>query len=212
MLRYLRGSDLARYPKLRDGMFRDRARQFRDRLGWAVSVDAGGLERDGYDDLDPLYVIWQRHDGGHGGSMRFLPTDGPTMLDDHFAQLTGGRRIRSARVWECTRFCLAPGGRATPQVPAALMLAGAEIGLIFGLTHAVGVFDARMVRIYRRLGWPPQIFGQEGRGAAAISAGLWPFSVAIRDRLAQRAGISRALSALWCARAFGATDRPARSA
>jgi len=212
MLRYLRGSDLDRYPKLRDGMFRDRARQFRDRLGWAVKVDADGLERDGYDALDPLYVLWQRRDGGHGGSMRFLPTEGPTMLADHFVHLTDGRSIRAPRVWECTRFCLAPGGRAAPQVPAALMLAGAEIGLVFGLTHAVGVFDARMVRIYRRLGWPPQVFGQDGQGAAAICAGLWPFSAAIRDRLAQRAGISPALSALWCARAFGAASQTARSA
>ena len=30
------------YPGLAAGMFRDRAAQFRDRLGWDVSVDAPG--------------------------------------------------------------------------------------------------------------------------------------------------------------------------
>jgi N-acyl-L-homoserine lactone synthetase len=37
-----------------------------------------GQERDRYDDLNPLYVIWQEHDGRHAGSMRFLPTTGRT--------------------------------------------------------------------------------------------------------------------------------------
>ena len=40
-------------------MFRDRAEQFSQRLGWAVSVNASGHERDQYDELNPLYVIWQ---------------------------------------------------------------------------------------------------------------------------------------------------------
>ena len=57
MLRYLRGSELSRYPELQSSMFRDRAAQFRDRLGWEVTVDERGWERDQYDALDPLYVI-----------------------------------------------------------------------------------------------------------------------------------------------------------
>ncbi|EET49177.1 acyl-homoserine-lactone synthase [Thalassobium sp. R2A62] len=71
MLRYLYADDLNAYPRLRDSTFRDRATQFHDRLGWDVQVDDGGLERDQYDDLSPLYVIWERPDGLHGGSMRF---------------------------------------------------------------------------------------------------------------------------------------------
>ena len=43
------------------------------------------------------------------------------------------------------------------------MLAGLELGLAFHLSHAVGVFDARMVRIYRRLGWGPTILGENGQ-------------------------------------------------
>ena len=57
MLRYLYGDELANYPKLKDSMFRDRAIQFNDRLGWDVSVDANGHEQEEYDALNPLYVI-----------------------------------------------------------------------------------------------------------------------------------------------------------
>ena len=55
------------------------------------------------------------------------------------------------------------------------MLAGAELGARFHLDHAVGVFDARMIRVYSKLGWPPEILGTKGTGKNAISVGLWDF-------------------------------------
>ena len=59
MLRYLYADQLNQFPRLKDEMFTHRADQFRTRLGWDVSVDARGHERDEYDDLNPLYVIWE---------------------------------------------------------------------------------------------------------------------------------------------------------
>ena len=200
MLRYIHGHDLHHFPRLTATMFRDRADQFHTRLGWKVSIDPAGEERDAYDRLDPIYVIWEEADGSHGGSMRFLPTTGPTMLNDHFSHLLAGVKVRQQAVWECTRFCLARN--AAPRVSAALMLGGAEIGLGFGLTHSVGVFDARMTRIYSRLGWTPRILGSSGKGREAVSAGLWSFSEAQADALAERAAIPRLLSRRWFASAF----------
>ena len=109
MLRYVTAGELTQYPVLRDTMFRDRAAQFSDRLGWSVAVDAGGFERDQYDALDPLYVIWEQACGHHGGSMRFLPTMGRCMVNEHFAHLNAGAPVQHPLIWECTRFCLAPG-------------------------------------------------------------------------------------------------------
>ncbi len=201
MLRYIYADQLHHYPKLARTMFRDRADQFSDRLGWEVSVDDTGAERDQYDDLCPLYVIWEQPDGSHGGSMRLLPTTGRVMVNEVFGHLTGGAPITSPLIWECTRFCLARG--AGGNVAAALMLAGGEVMTGFGVRHFVGVFDARMVRIYRVIGSSPEILGSEGEGRDKISVGLWEFTTQARSRIGLRAGLSPELSRLWFNRAFG---------
>ena len=202
MIRYLYADALGRYPTLARSMFRDRADQFHTRLGWDVSVDASGEERDAYDGLNPLYVIWERADGSHGGSMRLMPTTGRTMVNEHFAGLLGGGRIESPLIWECTRFCLAR--HTDPGAAAALMLAGGEVMEGFGVAHYVGVFDARMVRIYNRIGAAPEVLGSEGAGRAQISVGLWSFSPEARARVAASAGIDPAQSRRWFETAFGA--------
>lgn len=201
MLRYLTGQELTEYPKLRASMLRDRAAQFSDRLGWAVTVDDAGFEQDQYDALHPLYVIWQRSDGCHGGSMRFLPTTGRCMVNEHFAHLNGGQPICEGDIWECTRFCLAHG--AGPHVAAALMLAGGELLERQGLRHFLGVFDANMERIYRRIGACPEILGHAGAGRDKVSLGLWSLTPQARAKVARRAGLSADLSDLWYRRAFG---------
>lgn len=203
MLRYIYGHDLHTFTRLSNSMFRDRADQFGKRLGWSVDVDAHGFERDSYDALNPLYVIWQRPDGLHGGSMRFLPTTGPVMINDVFGHLTGEAPICSPLIWECTRFCLAPGSGSS--VAAALMLGGGQIMTGFGVRHFAGVFDARMVRIYRAIGSSPEVLGSEGEGRDKLSVGLWSFSEQAKVDVAKRAGISPALSQLWFDRAFGAS-------
>lgn len=204
MLRYIYGDQLKAHERLAAEMFRDRADQFKIRLNWEVNVDAHGFERDEYDDLNPLYVIWENADGTHGGSMRFLPTVGRVMVNEHFPHLWGGGSISSPTIWECTRFCLSRG--ANPKVAAALMLAGGEIMEGFGVEHFVGVFDARMVRIYRRIGSSPEVLGQEGEGRVQISVGLWHFASVAKAQVAQKAGLSPEISRLWFDRAFGSKE------
>ena len=55
----------------------------------------------------------------------------------------------------------------------ALMLGGVEVMRGFGVTQCVGVFDARMVRIYRHIGASPDVLGSSGTGRDKISVGLW---------------------------------------
>lgn len=201
MLRYVYAKDLAAFPKLAKSMFEDRADQFKTRLGWDVKVSGDGAERDSYDAINPLYVIWEEPDGSHGGSMRFLPTTGPVMVNDHFGHLISGP-VTSPLIWECTRFCLARG--AGTHVAAALMLGGGEIMQGFGVQHFVGVFDARMVRIYRMIGASPEVLGSEGKGRDQISVGLWAFDPQAQAKVAARAGITPEQSRFWFDQSFGA--------
>ncbi|MFQ6547387.1 acyl-homoserine-lactone synthase [Aestuariibius sp. 2305UL40-4] len=210
MLRYLFGDELNDHPQLRDTMFRDRTTQFRDRLGWEVSVDADGFERDEYDDLNPLYVIWQRPDGRHGGSARFLPTIGSTMVEDHFSHIADIAHLKSPFIWECTRFCLSPD--ADSQVAGLLMLGGGELMRGFSVEHFLGVFDARMIRIYRMIGASPEVLGSQGEGRDRISVGLWSFTMEDRDQVLQRAGVSSELSEHWFEQHFGQNSLTALTA
>ncbi|MBM7066522.1 acyl-homoserine-lactone synthase [Actibacterium sp. 188UL27-1] len=206
MLRYVYATDLARFPVLRDTMFRDRAEQFKNRLGWDVSVNDKGEERDEYDALNPLYVIWEQEDGTHGGSMRFLPTIGQTMVNDHFIHLTDGVRIESPFIWECTRFCLSP--TADRRVSAGLVLGAGEIMANFHLDHFVGVFDPRMERIYRLYGVEPDVIGTKGEGREQIGVGLWEMNQAAWPRTLKRVGVTRDMSLQWVERSFGPRAKP----
>jgi N-acyl-L-homoserine lactone synthetase len=201
MLRFLYADQLQKFPKLAETMFRDRAEQFRERLGWGVNVDANGYETDQYDLLNPLYVIWEMPDGSHGGSMRFLPTIGRCMVNEHFTHVLGGGTVTSPLIWECTRFCLSQS--APPHVAAALMLGGGEIMEGFGVEHFVGVFDRRMVRIYRMIGASPEVLGSVGEGREQISVGLWAFSPDAQARVARKAGIRPEQCRAWFEMAFG---------
>src|SRR6056297_2378309 len=166
MIRFVTAREMSSDSPLRHSMFRDRTIQFQDRLKWEVNVDRNGEERDQYDELNPLYVIWERENGLHGGSMRFMPTVGRCMVNEHFLHVTNGEAIKSPKIWECTRFCLAP--KSNGCVAAALMLAGGELMQQLELEKFVGVFDARMVKIYRRIGASPEVIGSVGRGQAEI--------------------------------------------
>lgn len=206
MIRFVYADQLDNEHVLADSMFKDRAAQFKHRLDWDVAVDAHGREIDQYDALNPLYVIWQNPDGRHGGSLRILPTTGRTMTAEHFLHLTDGVRIASPLIWECTRFCLSPG--ASADVAPALMLAGIELGLRFGLEQAVGVVYARSLPLYRRFGWQPDVIGSDGEGRERISVGLWNMCERSRDEISRRSGIPCSVMARW----FDASFAPQRGA
>lgn len=205
MLRYIYRHDLHNFPKLGRSMHLDRADQFHTRLGWDVNLDGNGEEHDQYDQLDPLYVIWEQPDGSHGGSMRFLPTTGPVMVNDFFLDLTGGVALQSPLIWESTRFCLSRD--VSGNVAGALMLAGIEVMRNFGIEHFAGVFDRRMVRIYRSLGFSPEVIGRRGEGRDQICLGLWEYSPEVYARVAERAEISLQTSRLWFDLSFGSEAR-----
>lgn len=203
MIRYLYASQLDAHADLAADMFRDRAAQFRDRMKWDVTVDELGWETDQYDAIDPLYVIAEDENGHHAASMRFLPTTGRTMTGEIFPHLIGGAPIRSPLVWECTRFCLSPtaaSGKDGANVASKLLLGGMQLGLEMGTTHSLGVFDRPMVRVYRRLGWSPEILGT----ADGISAGMWTLSQDVADAFRDKLGISVAEARSWLDTAFGA--------
>lgn len=176
MIRILRAEDEPKFPALFESMFRHRAEQFHGRLGWDVQVDGKGCEIDQYEQLNPLYLIVEDDSGNHCGSLRFLPTTGRTMLNDHFRHITGGIAIHGQHVWECTRFCVARG--AKPYTSRMVFLASMELGLSLGVEYFAGVFSKRMLGVYKRIGWVPKVIGCEETQNDILCVGLWRVSQA----------------------------------
>ncbi len=160
MIRIINGANRNEYPEEIAAMHRLRKRVFHDLLKWDVTV-RDDWEIDHYDEANPIYVLSYSPDGQLRGSLRLLPTLGPNMLDDTFPILLGGRpEIRSAEIWESSRFCIEPEisqDRASNQVTIAaaeLMCGVGEIGLASGLSHIVTVTDVFLERMFRRMGCP----------------------------------------------------------
>lgn len=163
--------DLSAFPDLAEQMYRDRATQFQERLGWSLNVDAKGRELDRYDAENPLYLIVSGEDGRHHGSTRLMPTTGPTMIADEFSHLTDGVQVESPAIWEVTRFFISD--HATRRTAPALMWAGCALALRSGVNAYVGVTGANMVRVFTGCGWPTEVIGRGASDEGEICACLW---------------------------------------
>lgn len=145
-----------------DDMFKLRARVFGDRLGWQVEVK-DGRERDIFDDLDPAYAVGLDDEGHVVSCVRALQTTGPHMLSDVFSDILNGEPpLRSATLWESTRFCVDTKrlgrGRDRNSVSYAtceLMIASLEAAKNAGVSDIVTVIDPVMDRVLKRSGNAP---------------------------------------------------------
>lgn len=175
-----------RYPALLDEMFRLRARIFRDRLGWDVTV-VDGKERDKFDDEAPVYLIYADDDGRKiKGSLRLLPTTGPTLLQECFADtIPDAAGLSAPTIWECTRFCLDDsmldrGDRDELQIASGTLIAAlGDIALGAGIESILGNFDATMLRLYRRIGCEVEVLGSTERYGRPVYLGLFPVAESI---------------------------------
>ena len=188
MIHFVYGDALKTKPALAHSMFLDRRKQFKTRLCWDVTVNSFGEEQDEYDLLNPLYVIVADDTGRHEASMRLLPSTGQIMVNDHFLEVTDGVPIESPLIWECTRFCTSPDAR--PHSAAKLMAAGGKIMREFCIEQFVGVFDQKMLPVYRLIGAVPTVVGWSSGTTNKIGIGLWEYSSRNYRHLLDRCGVS----------------------
>ncbi|EJB07200.1 N-acyl-L-homoserine lactone synthetase [Rhizobium leguminosarum bv. trifolii WSM597] len=179
MLRILTRDMLDTDRRAFDDMFRARAAVFRDRLGWQVDV-RDQCERDRYDETeDPVYLVTQQPSGTLTGSLRLLPTTGATMLKSEFRDFFDHPiDVDSPTCWECTRFCVHPPAQDADQnslrtVATELLSGLCDLALDTGIESIVGVYDAAMIGVYRRIGWRPTPFARSRPEIGNLYVGLW---------------------------------------
>jgi acyl homoserine lactone synthase len=172
-----------KYSRLMDEMFRLRARIFHDRLKWDVHV-VDGKERDKYDDQAPVYIIHTDEQQREvKGCLRLLPTTGPTLLADCFADtVPDAAHLSSPTIWEGTRFCLSEAvlDRESQDgllfASTVMITALGELAVYAGIESVVANFDAAMLRLYRRLGCDFEILGSTWKYGQPVYLGLFPMS------------------------------------
>jgi acyl homoserine lactone synthase len=201
MIKILNGKQKQTQQAALADMFRLRKKVFHDLLKWDVLVQ-GDFEMDHYDDANPIYVMsYDDNTGRLRGALRLLPTLGPNMLDDTFPVLLDNQpEVRSAAIWESSRFCIDPEislDRSSNQVSVAaaeLMCGVGELGLASNLSHIVTVTDVFLERMFRRMGCPGERIGAPHKiGSVHAVAISWEVNQDLLDRMKQIATISGSL-------------------
>ena len=181
------------HSDLIDEMFRLRARVFHDHLRWDVRV-TDGKERDKYDDEGPVYLIHADDEKQKvKGSLRLLPTTGPTVLADFFSDtLPSAAHLSAPSIWECTRFCLddtilSSRHRDEHFFNSVVLIAAlGDVAIKAGIESILGNFDSAMLRLYRRIGCEVDVLGSTDRYGQSIYLGLFSISDTILHKVRRR--------------------------
>lgn len=190
-----------RYAELLEQSFRLRKKVFHDRLGWRVNVD-GDFERDVYDDLGAVYLIWCDKDlRSVYGTLRLLPTTGPTLLHDVFGRTFPDTDLVAPGIWEGTRMCLDVDllRQFEPTLSPSrafgfLLLALCECSISHGIETLVSNYEPQMARIYRRAGLTVEEIGRaEGYGRFPVCCGIFDVSEETRQRMQMALGVTQPL-------------------
>lgn len=146
-----------------DRMFKARARQFHDRLGWDVSVDDQGREMDQYDNKEATYLIITDLREQHLASCRMIPIVRPTMTREAFPGLFDLSMIDDPDTClECTRFCVTgTPDHSETYMTKRLFREGARWLEKTSCSSLIAVFYPAMLRVYRRAGWSPSILNRK---------------------------------------------------
>jgi len=181
-----------KHGHLLEQMFRMRARIFHDHLGWDVVVK-DGMERDKYDEQSPVYIIYTDENGHRvKGSLRLLPTTGPTLVADFFSDtLPDAASLMAPTIWECTRFCLDDDvwQKKKEEIVFAstvLLVALGDLALRAGIESVIGNFDAAALHLWRRIGCEVEILGSTSRYGRPVYLGLHPISETVISRIKKK--------------------------
>lgn len=156
-------------------MHRLRAKVFKERMGWEVPI-MSGMEIDGYDALDPYYMMIRDSSKQLRGCWRALPTEGPYMLKDTFPELLYGHSApEDPKIWELSRFAIeadGPQGFGFSGISLDALREIVRFGDRMGIEHYVTVTTASIERMMRRAGFAVTRYGSPMRIGVEIAVAL----------------------------------------
>ncbi len=198
----IQAQEYGKHSKLLDQMFRLRKKIFFDELNWDVPV-LGEIERDRYDDLKPAYLVWtDKKKQILYGSLRLMPTTGPTLLNDVFRKtFPANFDLCYPGIWEGTRMCIDVEKIAQdypdllPQNAMSWMLLGlGECALAHGIHTLISNYEPHMKRIYQRSGAELDEIGRhDGYGKRPVCCGVFDVTKEVVENMRLKNGQTEAV-------------------
>ncbi len=144
MFKILYGSEMQKNWPLFDQLFRMRYDTFITRRQWNLPAK-NHYEIDQYDNDDAVYFLSISEDGSIESSARATPTVTASLMADYFPHLNEtAESLRSPRVYEATRYMLAPKQKSKAylrQMKSELFAQMTEWYIGRKLTHLQSVID-----------------------------------------------------------------------
>ncbi|ELT46702.1 MULTISPECIES: acyl-homoserine-lactone synthase [Hyphomicrobiales] len=188
-----------KHRDLLDQSFRLRKKVFADKLGWEVSV-SGLRERDRYDDLHPAYLLWCDEEKRRlFGSVRLMPTTGPTLLYDVFRDtFPDACDLVAPGIWEGTRMCIDEDAIAPEIRPdrafCLLLLALCEVALDSGIHTMISNYEPHMKRVYQKAGAELDELGRsDGYGRLPVCCGAFEVSNRVLAEMREKLNVAERL-------------------
>jgi acyl-homoserine lactone synthase len=194
MIKSFVGVEAAKNPAIFEDLFRLRHEIYIVRRKWGALRHEGGLEKDGYDNSDAVYLIGFSADGKVNCGLRLLPTTVNHLFRDHFLHLAPLGLPQGEHVYELTRFFV-----ATTRVPprhrqrliAILGAALFEYCLPRGIETIICVTDAFLIPTMQSLHWRPRPLGLPSKYPEGTAVGVAiEISEETLDRLRATHGIA----------------------
>lgn len=202
MFTIVQADQYAANAELLDQMFRLRKRVFKDQLDWDVPVE-GECERDGYDAMKPAYILWTDDERTTlYGSLRLMPTTGPTLLYDVFRRtFPDAIDLAAPGIWEGTRMCMDEVAleRDMPDVDPGrafclMLLALCEVAMAHGVHTMISNYEPHMARIYKKAGAELDQLGKaDGYGKRPVCCGAFEVSDRILDQMRTKLAVTEPL-------------------
>ena len=167
MLKVIQGSEVGSHQELMDRVFRFRHAVFVDEKGWEDLRQPDEREHDQFDDAHAIHQVCLRGDE-IVGYQRLLPTTRPHLLTHVLGDLCRSKPPRGPKIFEWTRFCIAPGYREVRPRANGAFLELAQGVVEWGMAHRVHTITvaidwrlmviAMQLRFFvRPLGFPKRI-------------------------------------------------------
>jgi acyl homoserine lactone synthase len=206
MLTQIEGHEREKYKELFSKMFRQRKVVFHDQKQWDVNVVDGQYEIDEFDRDDTCYLLALDQRGELVGSLRLISTAMPHMLSGPFRSMFPDVGFKSPTIWEVTRFVVMGDPSLQPNLVSTaaceLLLGACQFGLRNGVRHMTSVYEAGMLRLYRRCGLPnPELARHRTERHGSVSVGLWEISEALEASILAATGLGETGEQIQTARA-----------